>query len=99
MKIFTCFVILLVPALIFSFFPKETGFSETKPDFYASRTFPPNEAHPCATEVRFTVVTETLEFPGELLNNIRRQNLQSSETQFPHGTYSCLEALLKQTNI
>ena len=93
MKIFTCFVILLIPALIFSFFQKEAKFSETEPDFYASRTFPPNEAHPCATEVRFTVVTETLEFPGEFLNYIPRQNSQSDETQFPYGMHSCLEAL------
>ena len=85
MKIFTCFVILLMPALIFSFFQKEARFSEAEPDFYASRTFPPNEAHPCATEVRFTVVTETLEFPGELLNTIRRQNLPDCGTQILHG--------------
>ncbi len=70
MKIFTCFVILLMPVLILSFFQKEARFSETEADFYASRTFPPNEAHPCATEVRFTVVPQTLEFPGELLNTI-----------------------------
>jgi len=88
-----------MPALIFSFFQKEARFSEAEPDFYASRTFPANEAHPCATEVRFTLVTETLEFPGELLNTIRRQNSQSDESQFPHGKHSCLEALLKQTNI
>ncbi len=85
MKIFTCFVILLMPALIFSFFQKEARFSEAEADFYASRTFPANEAHPCATEVRFTVVTETLEFPGELLNTIRRQNLPDCGTQLLNG--------------
>ncbi len=85
MKIFTCFVILLMPALIFSFFQKEARFSEAEPDFYASRTFPANEAHPCATEVRFTLVTETLEFPGELLYYIRRQNLPDCGTQLLNG--------------
>ncbi len=90
MKIFTCFVVLLMPVLIFSFFQKEARFSEAEPDFYALRTFPPNEAHPCATEVRVTVVTETLEFPGELLNYIRRQNLPDCGTQILHEMYSFL---------
>ena len=97
MKIFTLFAILVTPVLIFAWLQNEARLSET--DFYASRTFPPNEAHPCATEVRFTVVTETLESPGEHLNYVRRNNLKSSETQFHHETYSCLEGLLKQTNI
>ena len=97
MKIFTLFAILVTPVLIFTLLQKEARLSEA--DFYASRTFPANEAHPCATEVRFTVVPETLEFPGELLNTIRRQNSQSDESQFPHGKHSCREALLKQTNI
>jgi len=97
MKIFTLFAILVTPVLIFALLQNKARLSET--DFYASRTFPPNEAHPCATEVRFTVVTETLESPGELWNYVRRLNLQSSETQFHHETYSCLEALLKQPNI
>ena len=83
MKIFTLFAILATPVLIFALLQKEARLSEA--DFYASRTFPANEAHPCATEVRFRVVTETLEFPGELLNYIQRQNLPDCGTQLLDG--------------
>lgn len=92
MKTFTILVIFLTPILAFFLFQEQAKISEQ--DYYATRIFPTNEAHPCATEVRFLVASASLEFAGELIDT-GRQNLTNAIRNLEEN-YNCSWILTDQ---